>query len=82
MLLNILRIVCYNYSMDPNVNQKIDELNQKIDTIYASVEKTRKYFLWTAVITLALFILPLIGLVFIIPSFVTNYVGNIESFSQ
>ena len=74
--------------MEPNVAstaQKIEELDKKIDAIYKSVEKTRKYFLWTLIISVALFVLPLIGLMFFIPSFLQNYVGNINnigSFTQ
>jgi len=52
-----------------NPEQKIIDLEAKIDMIYQSVEKTRKYFLWTMIITIALFVLPLIGLVFAIPMF-------------
>lgn len=70
----------YNKRMD--TNQKLDELNRKIEAVYVSVEKTRKYFKWTMIITLALFVLPLIGLLFAIPSFMTNYVGNIQTLSQ
>ena len=74
----------YNRIMEPNaVNtaQKIEELDKKIDAIYKSVEKTRKYFLWTMIISVALFVLPLIGLMFAIPSFLQNYVGNINNIS-
>ena len=65
-----------------NTEQKIEELSKKIDAVYASVEKTRKYFKWTMIITVALFVLPLIGLVFAIPSFMTNYVGNLQNLTQ
>jgi len=47
--------------------RKIDEQEKKIDAIYASVEKTRKYFLWTLVATLVAFVLPLVGIAFIAP---------------
>jgi len=40
---------------------------------YASAEKTRKYFLYTAIITVMMIILPLIGLIIIIPSFLDIY---------
>lgn len=48
------------------------ELEKKIDAIYVSVEKTRQYFLWTLIITLVLFFLPLIGLMFAIPAFLNT----------
>lgn len=64
--------------MEPNTDAKLTELEKKIDAIYASVEKTRNYFKWTMIITVALFVLPLIGLLFAIPSFMSNYVGQIQ----
>lgn len=59
--------------MENEVNKKLETLEGKIDAIYVSVEKTRKYFFWTMVITLAVFIIPLIGLVLVIPSFLDSY---------
>lgn len=59
--------------MEQETLKKLEEQGQKIDEIYVSVEKTRKYFMWTLILTLAFFILPLIGLVFAIPSFLSTY---------
>ena len=64
--------------MDQNIIQKLEEQELKINQIYESVEKTRKYFMWTMIITVALFVLPLIGLFFAIPSFLSQY-QNIEN---
>jgi type IV secretory pathway component VirB8 len=58
--------------MDP-VQAKLEALEKKIDAIYTSVEKTRKYILWTAIITVAVIVLPLLGLVFVIPQFISYY---------
>jgi hypothetical protein len=58
--------------MDQN-DQRLAALETKIDAMYASVEKLRKYFLWTGIITVVLFVLPLIGLMFAIPSFLNSY---------
>lgn len=58
--------------MDEVVLQKLAEQEKKIDVIYVSVEKTRKYFLWTMILSLALFLLPLIGLMFAIPLFLNT----------
>jgi len=71
--------------MQPTNTQNTDSetrlrlLEEKIDKIYISVEKTRKYFLWTTIITVALFVLPLVGLVFVLPQFFNYYnqVGNL-----
>lgn len=40
---------------------------KKIDAIYVSVEKTRKYFLWTLVATAVTFVIPLIGIMIALP---------------
>ncbi len=58
--------------------ERLAEFEAKIDAIYVSVEKTRKYFMWTLIISVALFVLPLIGLVFAIPAFMNNYVGSLQ----
>lgn len=63
-----------------NPEQEILSLEQKIDAIYVSVEKTRKYFFWTMVITIALVVLPAIGLVFAIPSFINSYPAELNGF--
>ncbi len=49
-----------------------DELLQKI---YTSAEKTRKYFMWTLIISVAVVVLPLLGLVFVIPTFLATIGG-------
>lgn len=54
------------------MEEKLVELEKKIDAIYVSVEKTRRYFLWTLVITLVLLFLPLFGLIFAIPAFLNT----------
>lgn len=56
-----------------NLQKKIEEQGIKIDAIYKSVEKTRKYFLMMIWITVLAIVLPLIGLAFVIPSFLSNY---------
>jgi len=53
--------------MDQELLSKFEEQGKKIDAIYASVEKTRKYFQWTLIITVATIVIPLIILIFAIP---------------
>jgi hypothetical protein len=55
--------------MDQEILKKLEEQEAKIDAIYKSVEKTRKYFLWTLIVTVITVVLPLIGLVVAIPWF-------------
>jgi type IV secretory pathway component VirB8 len=64
--------------VENDLAKKLEILEVKIDTIYVSVEKTRKYFFWTMIITVVVLVLPMIGLAFAIPAFMTNYVGAME----
>jgi hypothetical protein len=68
----------YNVSMDPELNKRIDILEGKVDAIYQSVEKTRKYFLIITWVTILAIVLPMIGLFFAVPAFMTSYVGEIS----
>ncbi|MDD4062290.1 MAG: hypothetical protein PHV25_00720 [Candidatus Pacebacteria bacterium] len=49
------------------------EIEEKLDAIYSSVEKTRKYFLATMIMTVAMIVLPLLGLVIVIPKIISSY---------
>ncbi len=60
------------------VLKKLAELEVKVDAIYKSAEKTRKYFMWTLIISVVLFVLPLIGLIFAIPQFLNSIGGNLD----
>ncbi len=58
---------------DPDIEARLIELEQKLDKIYTSSEKTRKYFLWAPIITAIAVVLPLAGLLFAIPQFLSSY---------
>lgn len=58
---------------DRELARRIDELEKKIDAVYVSAEKTRKYFLTIIIVSVVAFVLPLIGLLFAIPSFLSTY---------
>jgi type II secretory pathway component PulF len=60
------------------VLKKLAELEQKVDAVYKSAEKTRKYFMWTLVISVVLFVLPLVALIFVIPQFLDALGGNLD----
>lgn len=59
--------------MENEILKRLEEQAQKIEKISVSVEKTRKYFLWTLIISVAFVILPLAGLMFAIPKFLSTY---------
>lgn len=66
--------------MDLELKQKIEEQGIKIDAIYKSVEKTRRYFLMMVWITIIAVVLPLIGLAIEIPNLMQQYsdISNIN----
>lgn len=64
--------------MDNETLKKLAELEVKIDKIYQSAEKTRKYFLWTLIATVVVVVFPLIALLFVLPSFMTSYIGGLQ----
>jgi len=64
--------------MDLELQKKIEEQGIKIDAIYKSVEKTRKYFLMIIWITVIAIVLPLIAMVFVLPSFISNYTSTLS----
>ncbi|OGD30941.1 hypothetical protein A3J02_00810 [Candidatus Azambacteria bacterium RIFCSPLOWO2_02_FULL_46_11] len=53
--------------MEQDISRKFEEQEKKLDAIYKSVEKTRKYFLFTLVVSVVFIVLPLVGLIFVIP---------------
>ena len=73
-----INLVCYNIKiikkinkkyMDIELKAKLEQQEQKIEAIFESVEKMRKYFLWTLVVTVITFVLPLLVLIIAIPWF-------------
>ncbi len=68
--------------MPEDIGAKLDQVTadltaqrQRLDAIYVSTEKTRKYFLWTLIVTVVLLVLPLIGLAFAIPFYLQTLSG-------
>jgi len=59
--------------MEETLLQKIEELEKKVDEMRVSVERVRKYFLWSLIATLVFFLLPLIGLAIALPYFLSTF---------
>lgn len=62
--------------MDQDIQKKFEEIASsasrqeiKLDDVYKSVERMRKYFMWTLIVTIATIVLPLIALIIVIPWF-------------
>ena len=66
--------------MDKELLKRLDAQDQLLNNIYTSTEKTRKYFLWTLIVTVVMFVLPLIGLIFVIPGFIATYTSSLGGF--
>lgn len=61
--------------MEEEILQKIQEQQVKIDAMYESVEKLRKYFLWTLIITVVTVVLPIIVAMVILPPILNSLIG-------
>ncbi len=55
------------------LKQKIEEMDKKLDAILASSNATKRHARIIFWITIALVVLPAIGLVFVVPSFLSSY---------
>jgi hypothetical protein len=62
--------------MEQELNKKIEEQGLKIDEILKSVEKMRKYFLITMWVTVIVIVVPIIGLMFVLPTFFNSYLSS------
>ena len=59
--------------MEKEILEKFEAQDKKLEKIYLSIEKMRKYFLFALIVTIAAIVVPLIGLAFIIPKFLNIY---------
>lgn len=55
--------------------EEFSKLSQddKLNYIFESSEKTRKMYMWTLIIGVLMFVLPLIGLMFVIPAYLNTF---------
>lgn len=58
--------------MEQDILKKLEEQDRKLDAILKSAESTRKYFMWTLIVSVAVIVLPLFGLAFAIPKFLST----------
>ena len=54
------------------MDEQLQRIEQKVDALYASAEKMRKYFLWTLIVTAGVIIVPLLILPLVIPFFLNS----------
>ena len=60
--------------MNPLEN-KIDALEKKIDDLVRSIKTIKNIFRWILILSVVMFVLPLIGLMLVIPKFISTYTG-------
>lgn len=53
--------------MDTQIEERVARMEQKIDAIYVSVEKTRNYFKWTLIISVVMIVLPILLSLILVP---------------
>ena len=63
--------------MEQEIKKRLDMQDELLQKIYKSVEKTRKYFLATLIVTFVTFVLPLIALIFVLPWFINTYISSL-----
>ena len=64
----------------PPAPETAEQQNRELlEKIFASVEKTRKMFLWTIILSVITFLLPLLGLAIAIPYFLDTYVSALST---
>ena len=63
---------------EQQILQKLKEMEERLDKVYKSTEQTRKYILAMLIFSVVFLVLPLVGLIFIIPQFLSVYndLGN------
>lgn len=54
-------------------------LQGKVDASYQSVEKLRKYFKWTLIITVGAILIPLLILPLVLPAFLASQTGALPA---
>ncbi len=64
--------------MEQDIQRRLDTIEAKVDAIYASTEKTRRYFQIVMWVTIVMVVLPVIGLVFAIPAFINTYMTTLD----
>lgn len=60
------------------LENKLDALEKKIDDLVRSIKTIKNIFRWILILSVVMFVLPLIGLVFVIPKFLSTYTGALN----
>jgi ABC-type uncharacterized transport system involved in gliding motility auxiliary subunit len=66
--------------METELKNRLDILEQKVDIINKNIRTIKNVFMWTFILTIAVIVLPLIGMIFVIPQFMSSI--DISGYSQ
>lgn len=58
--------------MEKEILDRLAVQEEFLQRIYVSVEKTRKYFMWTLISSILVFVLPLIAIFFMAPMLLSS----------
>lgn len=71
-------LIGYTEAMDDELRTRLDTIEQKVEAARAAAETARKYLFWTGMVTIAMIVLPAIGLLFAVPSLMSTYSQTYE----
>jgi type II secretory pathway component PulF len=67
--------------MDKDLNDRLDQQDMALERIEQTVKQTRRIFLWMLIASVAVIVIPLIALVFVLPSFIDTFSGAMTELS-
>ncbi|MCA9351450.1 hypothetical protein KC929_01585 [Patescibacteria group bacterium] len=65
-----------------SIEQQLNLQQEALAKIYKSVEQTRKIMLWTGIISIAMFVLPLIAVAVLLPKIISTYTSSFNVFTD
>lgn len=69
----------HHNTMDPELRQKLEEQDKKIQEMLDAIRGMKRRSRWALIINILVIVLPLIALLFILPSFLSS-LGGLYSF--
>lgn len=64
--------------MEETIIRKLEEQDGKLQEIYKSMKRLEAYFRWTLIITVVAIVLPMIGLMVVIPKFLGSLSSSLS----
>lgn len=62
--------------MDEEILKKIQDLEDKIDQSYKMLKAAKNMFMWNLILSLVFFLLPLIAIIFLLPSMISTITSS------